>query len=86
MDRDICQHCGTEIKPLRKQYNLTPKQLSLLAYIQKYIEDRQVAPTIPEMAEHEGISSNSIKTRLDSLEKRGHIKRIKYAKRSITLT
>ena len=62
------------------------KQLQLLDYLKMYINENGHSPSYAEMAQDLNISSKSIiSERLKSLEDRGHIRRKKSRRRSVTI-
>ena len=68
-------------------YSLTSKQQTLLTFITEYIgEHNGVGPSIQEMAVALGQNSKSnIHRMLDTLEIKGHIRRLKWTARAIEL-
>jgi SOS-response transcriptional repressor LexA len=68
-------------------YSLTSKQQTLLTFITGYINEHNgVGPSIKEMAVALGQNSQSnIHRMLDTLEIKGHIRRLKWTARAIEL-
>ncbi|MBL8898364.1 MAG: transcriptional repressor LexA [Planctomycetes bacterium] len=62
---------------------LTPKQLSILRFIQEYFDERGIAPTLDEIAEHCGVNKVTIHGHLVELEKKGAVVREPRMARSI---
>jgi repressor LexA len=61
---------------VKKQRDLTKKQKKLLKFIEKYQWDNGASPTIREMKEKFGVSSdNSILKLLNALQRKGYIKK-----------
>ena len=53
---------------------LTAKQLSVYKYISSHIEEKNISPTISEIASAKNISISNAQRYLDKLEKYGHVK------------
>lgn len=69
-----------------QEYSLTPAQEETLTLIKGYISRHGQAPTITEMRKALKLSSlRSVTQRLESLEKKGFIKRDRFQHRSITV-
>lgn len=65
-------------------YTITERQAALLAYIKGYIAEKGTAPLFDEMRAHMAVTSRSAIHRwLTSLERRGHIRRLRYVTRAI---
>ncbi|MBK9388526.1 MAG: transcriptional repressor LexA [Planctomycetes bacterium] len=62
---------------------LTPKQLSILRFIQDYCDERGMAPTLDEIAEHCGVNKVTIHGHLVELQKKGAVQREPRMARSI---
>lgn len=66
--------------------SLTRKQAELLDFIIGHLDETGVAPSFEEMKVGIGIASKSGVSRLmDGLEKRGHLRRTRFGRRSIEL-
>jgi repressor LexA len=66
---------------------LTNRQKEILDFIAKSIEEKNYPPTIIEICNHFKIAStNAVSQTLSVLEKKGYIKRLKGASRSIIIT
>lgn len=66
--------------------NITPKQLRILKFIQKFTEANHYSPTLQEIADEVGVSKITVLDHLRALERRGIIRRQRYLSRSIELT
>ena len=65
-------------------YGLTPRMLALLRYVQGYQEAHGISPDYEEMVAGTGVASKSrIGAKLDALEERGHIRRLRNRARAI---
>lgn len=61
----------------------TKKQKEMLDYIKDYSEDKGSTPTLKEMADRFDISITTVVERLDALERKGLIRRLKNRWRGI---
>ena len=67
--------------------NLTPRQKQVYDFIAGYVGDRGHAPTLREIAAGCGFKSHArVCTVLKDIEKRGHIKVVRYQPNGIILT
>jgi repressor LexA len=66
--------------------NLTPNQIRVAGFIRDFIEDREYAPTLDEIAEGLGITKPTVQQYLAALEEKEVIRRERYAHRSIEIT
>lgn len=64
---------------------LTPLLLKTLSYLRGYITEHSYSPTQNEIAAALGISRSTVQNRLNSLEKKGCIKRFPTWHRGIAL-
>jgi repressor LexA len=62
---------------------LTPKQLSILRFIQEYCDERGMSPTLDEIAEHCGVNKVTVHGHLVELERKGAVQREPRMARSI---
>jgi len=62
---------------------LTPTQWKALRFIEEFIEDRDYAPTLDEIAEGLGVAKPTVQQYLQALEGKDAIRRRRYAHRSI---
>lgn len=66
--------------------NLTPKQRDLMLFIQRFQDANGCSPSFDECCRALNLASKSGVHRLtEALEERGHISRIKYRSRAITI-
>lgn len=86
MTTAVCPHCGNTIAIEPAPVSLTHKQRELVAFIQQYIDNTQIAPTYEEIAIHFGLKSlASVAERLHFVERKGWIRRRHNRVRSIEL-
>lgn len=65
---------------------LTKRQKEILSYLQAYLEENEISPTLDEIAQHFGIASlNAVYKHLNVLEERGFIRRLSNRARSIQI-
>ncbi|MDC4240678.1 MULTISPECIES: MarR family transcriptional regulator [Clostridium] len=65
---------------------LTDRERDALDAIKKYIEEEKIAPSIRDLGNIMGLSSTAtVQRHLESLERKGYIKRRKDTPRSISL-
>ena len=72
--------------PESKPYTggLTKKQLEMMRFIQKYIRENQISPSITDISKGLGLGGkNAVYNRVKVLENKGFIKKIPYSARSI---
>lgn len=62
---------------------LTPKQLSILRFIQDFVDSHDLSPTLEEIADHYGVNKVTIHGHLVELEKKGALTREPRMARSI---
>lgn len=62
---------------------LTPKQLTILRFIQSYCDEHGLAPTLDEIAAHLGVNKVTVHGHLGELEKKGAVHREPRMARSI---
>lgn len=68
------------------RFNLTPRQYDLLTFLRSYVAQHGYGPSFDEMAAGLGLASKSgIDRLITGLEERGHVRRIPYLARSLTL-
>jgi repressor LexA len=66
---------------------LTERQLEILRFVERTIDERGVAPTLREIALAFGFSSTaSAQKHVNGLERKGYLRRSKHQKRGLTLT
>lgn len=65
---------------------LTPKQLKILQFIEHFRNERGISPTLQEIADHFRVTKITIYEHINTLERRGAIKREKHLARSIEIT
>ena len=63
--------------------NLTPKQLEVVRFIERYRRRRGMSPTLREMAQHMNVSDVTIFEHLGALEQKGVIRRTPRRARSV---
>ncbi len=63
----------------------TEKQLGIINFIQAYIEDKNVSPTLEEIAQYFKVSKITIYEHIAALEKKGALRKSKNRARSIEL-
>lgn len=89
MQGSVNAHPKTNTEPQALQpsvFGLTPVQRRALEFIRAQILSTGVAPTYSEIADHAGLSSNSVVSGvIERLERRGYIRRIKGRARSIEI-
>ena len=69
-----------------KKFNLTKKQLELLNFIKKYIDENNMAPSYEEMKIGTGVSSKClIFVKVNQLQERGWIEKLPGKNRSIII-
>jgi repressor LexA len=66
--------------------NLTPKQLEIIRFIRTYADDRGVAPTLQEIADHFGVSKPTVFEHIEALQAKGALKRERQRRRTIALS
>jgi repressor LexA len=64
---------------------MTPRQAELLAYIRRYRETEDIAPSVREIAKALGVTAATIQRHLDALEDTGVIRRSPGIPRSIRI-
>lgn len=66
---------------------LTARNIQVLEFIKEYIGARGFAPSIREIAAHLGVSgTHGVVKHLDTLEREGHIRRMRGSSRGLSLT
>lgn len=65
--------------------NLPQRQMEILHFIVRTIDDKKQSPTIKEIAEALDLKIPNVHSALDALEKKGKIKREKFCQRSIAV-
>lgn len=65
--------------------NLTPNQIRVAGFIRDFMEDREYAPTLDEIADGLGVTKPTVQQYLAALEEKGVLRRERYAHRSIEI-
>jgi len=55
----------------------------ILGYVERYLAERSMCPTLRELAEHTGLSIGSVWARVDQLVKGSYLRKDRHASRSI---
>ena len=66
-------------------YNLPENQRRVLHFVIRNIEEKGESPTLEEIGQYLDMKKQTVHECLNSLEKKGRIKRDKYQHRSITI-
>ena len=70
--------------PVKIQKPLTPRQKKVLDFISKFIEEKDYAPSLEEIANHFRKSVSTAQHHVDELERRGYLRKESNGARSIT--
>ena len=64
---------------------LTPKQLEIVKFIRQYVEEREIPPTMQEIADHLGVSRPTVFEHIEALQARGALTRQRTLSRTLEL-
>ena len=78
-----CPSCGRDFAPVKQP--LTKKQAYVLTTIRIHIDNRGCAPTLQFLADHYNNALSSMWAIVDTLEKKGHIKKDKRSWQSMEI-
>ena len=67
------------------KYGLTKNQQKYFNFISKYIQENGTPPSYREMADHFSTSKSVVSSNVNNLERRGWIKKLPAAHRSIVI-
>ena len=65
---------------------LTPKQLQIAKFIQKYQAEHEIPPTMQEIADHLGVSRPTVFEHIEAMEARGALTRQRTLSRTLELS